>query len=317
MTPAAEIDRLGRAWRCVKAGELADAAAVQQVIPLRGLEIETVRRYRLVVGAAAHAALGAGLLPRLVIIGDQLVARLEGFAELVVGRDDRVGAIVEQRLEMVVEQRQPVFHADMALPRRYRLVEQILARDIAEQLAIAAAEALDALRRQQHFADGQQHDLVALAGRELRHRVERADRLDRVAEPVEPHRLRRARRKEIDQSAADRELARLHHRVGAAIAVGAEIGRELRDLERLALAQDGSGIGVEAARRHLLECSPCRSEHDARRRSRLPGRREPRQGLQPLRHDVGMRRQPVVGQAIPGREDHDLPLGREEAQPVL
>ena len=30
-----------------------------------------------------------------------------------------------------------------------------------------------------------------------------------------------------------------------------------------------------------------------------------------------MRRQAVVGQAIPGREDQHLALGREEAQPVL
>ena len=38
---------------------------------------------------------------------------------------------------------------------------------------------------------------------------------------------------------------------------------------------------------------------------------------QPLGDDVGMRRQPVVGQAIPGREDQNLALGREEAQAVL
>ena len=30
-----------------------------------------------------------------------------------------------------------------------------------------------------------------------------------------------------------------------------------------------------------------------------------------------MRRQAVVGQAVPGREDQDLALGREEAQAVL
>ena len=39
--------------------------------------------------------------------------------------------------------------------------------------------------------------------------------------------------------------------------------------------------------------------------------------VQPLGHDVGMRRQPVIGQAVPGREDQHLALGREEAQPVL
>ena len=162
-------------------------------------------------------------------------ARLEGLGDLVIGRDDRFGAIVEQRFQALVEQRQPVLHADMALTGRHRLVEHVVARDIAEQLAIAAAEARDAVLGQQHLADRQQHDLVARAGRALAHGIERADRLQRVAEQVEPQRLVRAGRKEIDQAAAHGELARLHHGLRAAVAVLAEELRQPGDVERLPL----------------------------------------------------------------------------------
>ena len=55
----------------------------------------------------------------------------------------------------------------------------------------------------------------------------------------------------------------------------------------------------------------------ARRRTGLPGLGEAHQGLQPFGDDVGVRRHAVVGQAVPGREDQDLALGREEAQAVL
>ena len=269
------------------------------------------------VGAAGHAALGAGLPAGVVIVGDQLVARREGLGRLVVRRHQGAGTVVEQRLHVIVEQRQPVLDADMALAGRDRLVEQVLARDVAEQLAIAAAETLDALRRQQHFADRQQYDLVAVAGRTLAHRIEGADGLQRVAEQVEAQRLGRARREEIEQAAADGELARLHHRFGAAIAVlGQELG-EPGHVDRLALAQDGRSLGIEAARRHALQGRAHRRQDDPRRGTGRLGRRQPAQRLETLGHDVGMGRQPVIGQAVPGREDQHLAFGAEEPQPVL
>ncbi len=52
--------------------------------------------------------------------------------------------------------------------------------------------------------------------RALRLGVEPADRLDRVAEEVEPHRRLLARREEVDDAAAHREVADLVDQVGAA-----------------------------------------------------------------------------------------------------
>ena len=313
----AEIDGACRFRRGIEGGELPDRAAVEQCVPLRRLQIKLLRRHRLVVGAARHAAFCTGLQPRIVVVDDQLVARLECFHDLVVGRDHRFRAIVEQRLEMVVEQRQPVLHADMALPRRHRLVENVLAGHAAEQFAVSTAEAFDALGRQQHLADRKQHDLVAVSGRALAHRIERTDRLQRVAEQVEPQRLGGSGREQIDQAAAHGELARLHHGVGAAETVLAEEFRQPRHIDRLALAQRCGGLGIERPRRHLLQHRPRRSQDHARRHAGFPRCGQARECLQPLGDDVGMRRQPVVGQAVPGREHQHLAIGREEAQTVL
>ena len=132
----------------------------------------------------------------------------------------------------------------MALARRHGLVENIVAGDASEQLAIAAAETGDAVGRERHFTDGQQDDFVARAGRALTHGVERADLLQGVAEQIKPQRLDGAGRKEVDQAAANRELARFHHCFGSAVAVLAEELRQPGDIDRLALAQDGGRIGV-------------------------------------------------------------------------
>ena len=317
VTAAAEVDRVHGAKRRIEGRELRDGATVEQPFPFRRLQIEPFRRDGLVVCTPGHAPLGTGLLAGIVIVGNQLVSRVEGFSGLMVGRDDRTGTIVEERFHVIVEQRQPVLDTDETLAGRDRFVEQILARDVAEQLAIAAAETLDALRGQQYFADRQQHDLVARAGRTLAHRIERSDRLERVAKQVEAQRLLGARRKEIEQAAAHGELARLHHRLGPAVAVLAQEFGQPVDIDRLAFAQDRRRLGVKAFGRHALQGGAHRGEDDPRRRTGRLGRRQPAQRLQSLGHDVGMGRHAVVGQAVPCREDQHFALGAEEAQAVL
>ncbi len=116
-----------------------------------------------------------------------------------VGRNRGLRAIVEQRLQTLVEQRQPMLDADMTLAGRDCLVEDVVTGHTAEQFAITTAETFDAVGRQKNFAHRQQDDLVAVAGRELAHRIEGADRLQRVAEQIEAQRLGRARREEIEQ----------------------------------------------------------------------------------------------------------------------
>ena len=101
-----------------------------------------------------------------------------------------------------------------------------------------------------------------------------------------------------------RVLARLHHRAGAVVAIGLQEGGQ-RAPAAPAPPRFSSmrGAGEGLPRRHLLHQRVDRGEQDARPRARL---QQPRQGRDPLGHDLRVGRDAVVGQAVPGREAQHL-----------
>ena len=66
-----------------------------------------IRRHRL-VRRTAELAFFQRLIARLIVLGDLLEAALGGFVAPVVEADGHAGQIVEERFEVIVEQRQPV-----------------------------------------------------------------------------------------------------------------------------------------------------------------------------------------------------------------
>ncbi len=127
-----------------------------------------------------------------------------------------------ERDEPVLEQGQPMLHAGEAAAVADRLVERIAGRGGAEHLAVAAAEALDALLVEQRLGGRQQHEMVDRAGGALgrRHRSGAASRSrrrrNRGGAAVVPD------GEEIDDAAAHGILAGVVHGVGADIAVRLE-----------------------------------------------------------------------------------------------
>src|SRR5579864_1802363 len=82
----------------------------------------------------------------LVIILDRLAPVLKRLVGRVVADDEVVFAqMIKQGLEPLLEQRQPVLHPGQSTAFRQRLVERVLSRGRAELLAVARAEALDAV----------------------------------------------------------------------------------------------------------------------------------------------------------------------------
>ena len=161
-------------------------------------------------------------MPRRIELGDLVDPMGADLLGLVIERQPGVGQVVEQGFEPLVIKRQPMLHADIAAPGADRFVERIIGASSPEFLAIALAEAADCRVVEQNLADRAQYRFLLGAGRALGQRVKAADALDRVAKKVEPQWLRGAGRVEIDDAAADRELAGLAHRVGAEIAVVAK-----------------------------------------------------------------------------------------------
>ena len=296
--------------------ETADRPRLQGGFPLPGGEVEPLRRQRPVRRnrPVRRPPAPAGIEKR----GAGVEELRDGFqpgrhrrVRLMVEGDHRVGQIVEQGLEPVVEQRQPVLHADLPSPRGDRHIERVVA-DRAERLAVPGAEAGDGIRIQEHLADRIEGHPFQLRLAQLCRRVEAPDALDDIAEQIEAHRRRRARREDVDDAAAERVLARLAHRAGAHVAVAGEEPGQRVEVERPTALHRERGILEGGARRHPLEGGIHRGQHDAAVARRRPAPGEACQRAGTLARHLAIGRDPVIGQAVPGGERQHLDPGREE-----
>ena len=164
----------------------------------------------------------------LVALVDELPRGLERVERAVDDDEQRVRAqVVEQRCRLAEEQRQVVLDAGRELRVGDRAVDGAAPGLDGKMLAKALAKELDRGLVERKLARGQDFDLVGLARRELRLRVERAQRFDLVVEQVDADRRRAAGREHVEHGAANRELAGLRDLFDAQIAVLAQAFRHL------------------------------------------------------------------------------------------
>ena len=130
-----------------------------------------------------------------------------------------VRQVIEQGDKLLLEQRQPVFHARQPPSVAYRFVKRVLRCRRAEFLAIAAAEAFDAVFVEQRLARREQQMTVEPPGRHLRVWIETAERFQLVSEEIEPKRLFHSAWEDVHDAAPDGVFALVDHRVGAAVAL--------------------------------------------------------------------------------------------------
>ena len=274
-------------------------------------EIKPVRRQRLIGRAAAR--LIHHVLAGLVIVGDLREPLMGGFFGERLDGERRAFQIIEQRLHLLVEERQPMLDAARAAALADGFVERVVRRGGAEGGDIAGAEQADGVAGELKLRHRHEIERAQLGRGALGFRIEGADRFQRVAEKVEPDGLGHAGRKQIDDAAADGVFAGFAHGRGADEAVELEPFGDPRH------GDDVAGRGRERltrqdfARRHALEHGVDGGEQDRRALAALDAR-EPRQRGHALRHHAGMRRHAVVRQAIPGREFEHLDVGREEGE---
>ena len=278
------------------------------------VEIHALGWNRLVGRRAKGLLLERGK-PRVVVLGNLLKAARHRLFGEVIEAHGHARQIVEQRLQVVVEQRQPVLLARVALPRADGLVERIVAGRAAKQLHVAAAEELLRLLAECDLAHRQQRELLHGLRRALRLHLEGLDRLQRIAEEIEAHRRRTAWREEIEDAAAHREFAGLHDGAAALVAHEAEPLRELAHIDALARRDRLDRPLQECARRHALQDGIDRRQHHggvlARAQAQLGERRDA------LGHDVSVGADAVVGHRVPGGNGDDAHLRREEGERAL
>ena len=198
------------------------------------------------------------------MLGDLVEAAAHEFVGLVIETHFRAGQIVEQRLERLVEERQPVFLARMTPAGAHRLIQRIVPGVPTEQLDVALPEQCRRPLAECHFGDRHQHQLLHELHRALGLRVERLDAFQRVTEEIQPHRIGPPRREQIENAAAHGILALLHHGPGARIAGKREALRQLAHVDALAGSQRPHRLANERPRRNTLQHGVDRRQNDHR-----------------------------------------------------
>ena len=240
-------------------------------------------------------------------LGDRLVRQM-------VEDDRRVGQIVEQRLQPLVEERQPVLHAGEAAAFADRGVERVVARRRAERLDVVAAEAADRLRRQRHLAHRLQRDRVALcrwcaASRRRRRgwfpacrRRNRAAAAPRAPGAKRSRMPPRTANSPTSRTVGTRSKPDFSSRAISVVHVD------------LAARPGAEGLRLDhLGRRHALQQRVGGGQDDGAVR-RLAQRDHGRQRVEPARGGVGAGRDAVIGQAVPGRQFEHRQVGRHEGE---
>ncbi len=312
-TPAA-IDDIGCARTRLEGREARERRGGEALLPLVFGQVEPRVRQRLVVGPRrvlriGRAAGGVGVGD----LRDPLARRLLGPR---VEHERRVADIVEKRVELVVEERQPVFEADRAAPLADGGVEIVGGGRGAEFKRIGLTEAADRVGREPRLAHRHEVERAQLSDAALRLGVEGADRFQRIAEKIEPDRRGGAGRIEIENAAARRIVADVAHRARAAVAVRFEPERQIVHAHAVARRGRKGGGSDVAQRRNALRQRADGADQNARPLDRAAGPRKPRERRHALGRNRRVRRHPVVGLAVPGRQVERLDLGRGEAERI-
>ena len=279
----ADIDHRAALLRHRERRQPRQRRGLQPLGPFGFRQIEPVRRQRL-VGRAACARRAPPCAPRSSRRSAR-AARARRPRPAARATTGAPGTIVEQRVELVVEQRQPVLHAGMAAAFADRLVEQVARVGRAERRHIAGAEAPDRVGRELEFGDRHEIERAHLHHGALRLRIEAADRLQRVAEEIEPHRLVHAGGEQVEDAAAHRVVAGLAHRRGAVEAVELEPADDAVHAEHVAGRGRQRLLADQVARRHALQRGVDGGEQHRGLLAALDAG-EPRQRGHALRHDA-------------------------------
>ena len=308
--PAVAGARVRAALRLDEGRALRDRAACEQPRPFLRIEKEGFWRNRM-IGRVRDRG-GSRVRARIVEVRNGLEAVVTRFRRAMVEQHRAVRHVVEERLQPVVEERQPMLDAGVAPRGGDRLVERVLPGHGPELPAVGRAEAGDRLRVEQHLADRREVHGIGGLGAPLRDGIEPAHGLDRVAEEVEPHRALGIGRENIHDAAAHGIVARVHHRAGAHEAVALQVAEQGLGIERRAGRERERRVGEHRAGRHPLERCIDGGEHHPGP-CRAVAQQADEAGEPPAR-DVGAGRDPVVRQAVPGRDGDLDAAGIEEGE---
>ena len=155
--------------------------------------------------------------------------------------------------------------------------------------------------------------MFQLTNRPLSLGIEGSYRLKRVTEKIQANGRRSAGRIEIDNAAPDGVVARIDDRPGSVEAVFGEVGLQHVDIDAVAGRGTDPCLGDDCRIGNTLENGVHRREDDIGRFSLG----NPRQSGNPFRDDIRARRNPVIGQTVPGGQPVYGEVRSEEAKSLF
>ena len=253
------------------------------------------------------------MLTRLVVVLDLTEPLAGGVFGQRFEYDRGTRHVIEQRIEPVLKQRQPMLHAAMPPAFAHRVVKQVVGRGCAEGRHVTETEAPDRFRRELEFGHWYQIERTQLVGRALGFGIEAADRFQRVAEEIQPHRFHHARRVEVDDAAAHRIVAGLAYGRGAHEAVELEPFGDALHGEHVAGRDRKRLPRNEVAGRHALQDGIDGRQQRRRAVAALQTHELGERG-HALRDEARVRRDAVIGQTVPGRKLVDGDVRRKKIE---
>ena len=209
--------------------------------------------------------------------------------------------VIEERGAALEKQRQVVLAAPRAAPGADLHVGGAEIRVHLETVVPVHLETADGAAIQGVFTGRQQADGLHLFHGALGLRVETAQAVDLVVQQVDPVGQFAAHGVDIQQGAAQGELAVLVDGLHVHIAVALQVATKAVYVQGLPGFQYQAGTGDILGGRQAVHQGRDRDHQDARGR-----RREPVQGIQALGNDVLVRGKIIVGQGFPIREGQHL-----------
>lgn len=233
-----------------------------------------------------------------------------------VGDEAEALQVVEDRIELFIEKRQPVLHAGIPPAFGDGDIQGVVAGGSAEGRQVIGTEAADRIRRQRHFAHRIEIERAHLPGRPLACRVEAADALQRIAEEIEAHGLFRPGHEDIENTAAHREFTDLAHGRDPVETVALQAAGDIVHAQLAAgLCREGQAFD-HVLRGDLLQ-QGIDGDEDDRRMWLLVVGDQPAKRRQPACRRVGTRGNAVIGKAVPGRQGQHRNFRRNERQHLL
>src|SRR5712671_5614520 len=178
---------------------------IEPSAPFGGREIETVGRQRSV--RRTKSTLRRRLRTRVMIVFDLFQPFTLDVIDLGFANDGGPRNVVENGLHAIVQQGQPMLHADMSPAFTDRVIEQVIGRRRTEGRNIAEPKALDRLSRELKLSYRNKVQSAQMIRGALSFRIETPDRFERIPKKIQAHRLRHSGCIKIYDAAAHRIVA--------------------------------------------------------------------------------------------------------------